>query len=112
MTPSGDDFVAGVLAALVWLARVGALDGHLPAEIRSKVDGSGVRTNRISSRLLHYAGEGVLYAPAMELGAALLAGDAESVREPVRRLLSIGHTSGADLATGLLVGCLAGQMSK
>ena len=60
------------LTQLQRLARVGALDGHLPAEIRSKVDGSGVRTNRISARLLHHAGEGVLYAPAMELGAALL----------------------------------------
>jgi hypothetical protein len=44
----------------------------------------------------------------MELGAALLAGDVAGVVAPTRRLLSIGHSSGADLATGLLSGVVAG----
>jgi hypothetical protein len=62
------------------------------------------RTNRISARLLWHAGEGTLYAPALDLGAALFGGDAAGVAAPTRRLFAIGHTSGVDLAVGLLAG--------
>jgi hypothetical protein len=110
LTPSGDDLVSGIVAVLVWHARLGVLDNDVLREITSKVHEAAARTNRISSRLIHHAGVGVLYAPAMQLGEALLAGDAGSVREPARRLFEIGSTSGADLATGLLVGSLAAEM--
>ena len=109
LTPSGDDVVSGIMAVLVWHARLGALDNDALRVIAAKVLGAAAKTNSISARLLHHAGEGVLYAPAMELGAALLAGEAVGVREPARRLFSIGNTSGTDLATGLLVGCLAAR---
>jgi hypothetical protein len=38
----------------------------------------------------------------MDLGAALLAGDPAAAYDPALRLLAIGHTSGADLAAGIL----------
>jgi len=107
LTPSGDDLVSGTVAALVWQARLGAVDGTVAQEIAATINKAAERTNRISARSLHHACEGVLYAPAMELGTALLAGDGSGVRGPAQRLFSIGHTSGLDLATGLLVGCLA-----
>jgi hypothetical protein len=112
LTPSGDDLVSGIMAVLVWQARLGALGGEVPEGIIARVHMAAARTNRISARLLHYAGEGVLYAPAMHLGTALLAGDAKGVREPARRLFGIGNTSGADLVTGLLIGCLAAQRAR
>ncbi len=109
LTPSGDDIVAGILATLVWQARLGAVPTDFARyQVESIRYVASGRTNDISVRLLWHAGEGVLYAPAMELGAALLAGDANSVAAPARRLLSIGHSSGADLATGLLAGVVAG----
>lgn len=109
LTPSGDDIVAGVLATLVWQQRLGTMPQQFTQGIVEKVLRSATsRTNEISARLLLHAGRGLLYAPAMELGSALLAGDVVRVAGPLRRLLSIGHSSGADLATGLLAGVLAG----
>ncbi len=109
LTPSGDDLLAGIVASLVWQARLGAI----PADFAQRLVGvvrraARDRTNGISARLLWHAGDGLLYAPAMELGAALLAGDVAAIAEPARRLLSIGHSSGADMATGLLAGIVAG----
>jgi hypothetical protein len=66
------------------------------------------RTTRISARLLQYAGAGLVYAPAMDLGAAVLRGDAAAVPAAAHRLFAIGSTSGVDLATGLLLGALIG----
>ena len=63
------------------------------------------RTTAISATLLHCAARG---QTAIEVAAVLraVAGQAEP-RPAVRRLLGAGHTSGADLAWGLLAGCRA-----
>jgi hypothetical protein len=102
LTPAGDDVVMGLLAGLVWQAGLGLVPGefvtHLVCAVRAAAPN---QTNRISARLLWHAGAGVLYAPAMAVGAALLAGDPAAVAAPARRLFAIGHTSGRDLALGL-----------
>ncbi len=117
LTPSGDDVVMGVLAALVWQAWPGAcapaglLSKAWVEELARSVRQAAPRcTNRISARLLWHAAAGVLYAPAMRVGAALMAGDPDAVRREAPCLLAIGSTSGADLAVGLLAGalCVAG----
>ena len=117
LTPSGDDVVMGVLAALVWQAWPGAcappglLSKAWVEELaRSVRQAAPRRTNRISARLLWHAAAGVLHAPAMRVGAALMAGDPDAVRREAPYLLATGSTSGADLAVGLLVGtlCVAG----
>ncbi|HEX8229234.1 MAG TPA: DUF2877 domain-containing protein [Chloroflexia bacterium] len=109
LTPSGDDIVAGILATLVWQAELGTIPAHFAryqvAAIRNMAP---AKTNDISVRLLWHAGDGLLYAPAMELGAALLAGDVDLIAAPAHRLLTIGYSSGPDMATGLLVGMVAG----
>jgi hypothetical protein len=107
LTPAGDDLVSGILAALVWRARLEGGSASTIEQLGGRIREASSRTNRISARLLHYAAEGVLYAPAMELGAALRSGNAEGIRGPAQRIFSIGSTSGVDLATGILVGCLA-----
>lgn len=109
LTPSGDDVVAGIVAALVWQARI----GYVPAELTRQVveivhEAAPARTNRISARLLWHACEGVLYAPAMGLVEALLSGDTAATLACSRRLFSIGHTTGVDLSIGLLTGMLLG----
>jgi hypothetical protein len=104
LTPSGDDIASGILATLAWRARLGALPLSVVETLVKRVRDASSRTNRISARLLHYASRGIVYAPAMQLGAALLAGNSEAVEAPAQRLFTIGHTTGIDLATGLLVG--------
>jgi uncharacterized protein DUF2877 len=103
LTPSGDDVVCGILSGLVWQTGADSPQGPLVAALAQAVNAAaGTRTNRISTALLRHAATGLLYAPAMDLGAALLAGSPAAVADPVRRLLAIGHTSGGDLAVGVL----------
>src|SRR5262249_53397323 len=106
LTPSGDDIASGILAALVWRTRLGHESAPADEKLTDHVLAATSRTNRISARLLYYATQGILYAPAIQLGAALLAGDARAADEPTQRLFAIGHSTGLDVATGLLVGCL------
>jgi hypothetical protein len=106
LTPTGDDLVSGIFAAFVWQARLGDMSAADVDYVARRLRDASSRTNTISARLLHNAARGVLYSPAMELGSASLAGDSGSVRIPAERLFSIGHSTGMDLATGILVGCL------
>ncbi|HEX9988183.1 MAG TPA: DUF2877 domain-containing protein [Chloroflexia bacterium] len=109
LTPSGDDIVAGLLASLVWQAQSGIISDKVVCSMVGAVrEVAPSRTNRISARLLYHAGEGVLYAPAMEVGEALLVGDTSVLLEAARRLFSIGNTTGTDVATGLLAGIRLG----
>ncbi len=109
LTPSGDDILMGLLASLHWQARLGALPPEPITTLIAAVQAAAShQTTRLSTRLLAHAADGILYAPAMALGTALLAGDLAAIPAPARRLLTIGHTSGHDMACGLL---LATQLS-
>jgi hypothetical protein len=114
LTPSGDDVVCGILAGLGWATNTPAANEYgainrasttrriISGLAQAVNEAAPARTNRISATLLRHAATGLLYAPAMDLGAALLAGDPAAVADPARRLLGIGHTSGGDLAVGIL----------
>jgi hypothetical protein len=98
LTPSGDDLVAGWLAAL--RARrlsqadaVGAAVRRLAAE----------RTTRLSAALLAAADEGAVIPEAAAVLRAV--GGAGDVGPSAGRLLGLGHTSGWYLAAGLALGC-------
>ncbi|RAY13237.1 hypothetical protein DPM19_21145 [Actinomadura craniellae] len=109
LTPSGDDVLAGLLVSLrlvgsavgeggtaVWLA------DWLGAAVTAHAD---TRTTSLAATLLHCAARGQAGA---EVAAVLRAVAGHEPMEPaVRRLLAAGHTSGADLAWGLLAGCRA-----
>jgi hypothetical protein len=66
---------------------------------------AGTRTTALAATLLHCAAHG---QAAGEVAAVLrgIAGQ-EPPHPAIRRLLGVGHTSGADLAWGLLAGCRA-----
>ncbi|XRQ02888.1 DUF2877 domain-containing protein [Actinomadura welshii] len=109
LTPSGDDILCGLLVSLrlvggavrhgrsgVWLA------DWLGAAVTAD---AGTRTTALAATLLHCAAAG---GAGAEVAAVLRC---VTGREPpaaaVRRLLAVGHTSGADLAQGMLAGCRA-----
>jgi hypothetical protein len=109
LTPSGDDALAGLLLALRLLG--GAVPGGgravwladwLGAAVTAH---AGERTTSLAATLLHCASRGQASVEA----AAVLRGIAgqEPLAPAARRLLATGHTSGADLAWGLLTGCRA-----
>jgi hypothetical protein len=124
LTPGGDDVLAGVLTGLHAIARTDLAAAIGTGAIGNEAIGNGAlapiteRTTLLSADLLRLAaaGEACLEALAV-LRAVHRPGLERSGQRPpaghtvgprpqaaIDRLLSIGHTSGADLATGLALG--------
>ncbi len=104
-TPGGDDVIAGLLAAL-HATRRPALVQQVSAAVNP---GLAERTTLVSADLLRLAVAGHACAEAL---AVLRASGAAGFRpgalgRAVAGLLSVGHTSGADLATGIAIGLMA-----
>jgi hypothetical protein len=98
LTPGGDDVLAGLLVGLHAM-------GHL--ELARSISGRALdavvdRTTLLSADLLRLAADGHACIEALALLRAVHTG--HQVPTALDRLLSIGHTSGADLATGLAMG--------
>ncbi|MER7546002.1 DUF2877 domain-containing protein [Actinomadura sp.] len=113
LTPSGDDILCGLLVSL---RLVGGAVRHGEAAVRmadwigaAVTADAGTRTTALAATLLHCAAAG---GAGAEVAAVLrFVGGHEppggAGQSAVRRLLSVGHTSGADLAHGVLAGCRA-----
>ena len=99
LTPGGDDVVAGLLSALHSLGHRDIVD-----RIRSRLQGLTDRTTTLSADLLRLAVDGHACSEALVALRSLGSPDTRRTAAAVGRLLSIGHTSGADLATGMAVG--------
>ncbi|HEU4361730.1 MAG TPA: DUF2877 domain-containing protein [Mycobacterium sp.] len=100
LTPSGDDILIGVLAAL-WSA--GVLTGESMAALRQPLESAArTRTNDISAEYLHYACRGMAAGPLHDLLVALHGRRPAAVGDVVDRLAIYGHTSGADIALGAI----------
>lgn len=94
-TPTGDDVAAGVLvAATAWGLPVA---GGVAADVAAA---AAVRTTAVSAALLSEAAAGRAIPQVVEALSALSTG--RRVAEATGRLLAVGSTSGADLATALL----------
>jgi hypothetical protein len=98
LTPAGDDVVAGLLLA-ARAARGPAAEPGLVALA------GAARTHEISRAFLGWAARGRSVAALHDLAAACAAGDVPRARRARTRLAAVGHTSGLDLAHGLLIGC-------
>ncbi len=102
LTPSGDDFIVGYLAAL-WSRA--AREAHLTALLRTLAEAVrelSRRTNAISRQLLVDAARGRFAQRLVEVVHALARG--EDVAARVRRAVDSGHSSGADTLCGLSFG--------
>jgi hypothetical protein len=95
LTPSGDDVLAGFLVG----ARVFGL--HVPGILGAVGRLAAARTTALSAGLLWHAAQGQCIDELAALAAALTGSGATDLA--VRRLLAVGHMSGAALAHGLVV---------
>jgi hypothetical protein len=101
LTPSGDDVLLGLLAALnvpdspqqAW-RRIGA----------RVVDGAGERTHLVSGAALRHAANGRVRASIASLCRALMYETPRSVLKALARVMRIGSGSGAEIAFGVLAG--------
>jgi hypothetical protein len=108
-TPSGDDAVAGLLLAARALLPVdGVGDGHGPARSLAALaervaEAAPHRTTAVSAALLRHAAAGRSVDAVVHAVDVLVDRWAGPHPDDVlRRLLSLGHGSGLDTATGLL----------
>lgn len=99
LTPSGDDVLVGMAIVLAMPGGPAADDfGMLASAIRQHA----VRTNDISRAALLQAANGRGRASVLELLAAVASDDPSAVWSAAAPVLAIGHSSGADIATGML----------
>ncbi len=98
LTPGGDDVLAGLMVGLHAIGRPELADAIAGSALHRVLD----RTTVLSADLLRLAAAGHACVEAISVLRAVHTG--RQVPAAVHRLLSIGHTSGADLATGLAMG--------
>jgi hypothetical protein len=105
LTPSGDDFLLGLLAA----SRLGPAAGRAPLDkaIAGVLPTFAAATTRESSRMLEAAVAGNYPEPIVGLLAAI-GDDPDGVRRWVGCLRELGGTSGQDMLAGVLA-WLGGQ---
>lgn len=104
-TPSGDDLLAGFVATLACLGEdAGEAAGRATAVAAAVARQAPGRTTDLSATLLACALDGAMALPAAGLLHAVTATatTADRVRASLDHLLRIGHTSGHDLALGIL----------
>ena len=108
LTPSGDDFLGGLLFAAQLLKTAYPQDFNWEEEpIINMIDWASTQTHPISHTILkdHTLGHGP--EPLHELVASLLMGrDVGRTLEGVKHLIGIGDTSGWDILAGMLTGML------
>ncbi len=102
-TPAGDDFLAGVMAA-IWL--LGDED-----DAGAIAETAAPRTSALSAAYLRAAGGGLFISLWHVLLSALAAGDLALVEEAAMHMESFGASSGADALDGFILAgrCLLGS---
>ncbi len=100
LTPAGDDFVAGVLAALGVLER---LDDNDRSELKGEIAAAVRCENPLSNSFISLAASGRFFERLKNLLDALSAADPAEVRRRAGELLAFGASSGSDLASGLVL---------
>jgi hypothetical protein len=108
LTPSGDDYLGGLLFIAHHLSTAYADDMRWERQaIAALIEWAHTRTNRISHTLLGDMALGLGPAPLHDLTTSLLRGkDIDRVMPEITRLIGMGHTSGWDILAGALTGML------
>ncbi|MDA1324675.1 MAG: DUF2877 domain-containing protein [Proteobacteria bacterium] len=99
LTPSGDDFLGGMLIALAILP-VPTLRAHLQDVIEGQ---ARQRTNAVSFAHLRAAGSGEGHEALHEIFNSLLGGKMSALPVHVGAINTIGHSSGWDALAGMCV---------
>jgi Protein of unknown function (DUF2877) len=102
LTPSGDDFVGGILFALNF-APVPAWQTGLPGVKNSLRAAAKTATNVISAALLDDLMDGASYRALHETMAALHSEDAKKIEAACDSLMRLGSSSGSDILAGVLL---------
>ncbi len=101
LTPSGDDFIVGLLVALRLLELA---TGRDLAAVRSAVAGAAETGNALSATFISLAADGLVFEGTRNLVSAFSRDGGRDVRAAAEQMVAVGSTSGADVAVGLCMG--------
>ena len=101
LTPSGDDLVGGALFGRLLVAADPSSWRKLGAELAIEAERA---SHAISAALLADLAAGASFAPLHATAEALARGDEALALEAAGVLAALGHSSGWDMLTGLVVG--------
>ena len=110
LTPSGDDYLGGLLFGWRLIGRRRELHAWDAAAAQLAADAAAL-THPISARLFADLAAGEGWAPLHDLVKALAAGESERALQAARHLTTVGQTSGWDVLAGLL-GSLGAATSR
>ncbi|OPZ99258.1 MAG: hypothetical protein BWY70_01019 [Bacteroidetes bacterium ADurb.Bin408] len=99
LTPSGDDFIAGVLFGLNMLSFYNNKDFK---NISTAIFQSAVSKNIYSNNMLRWAYYGKYFKRLKDFIAVLLTCSLPEVKPVFEALISVGATSGADILCGFM----------
>ena len=100
LTPSGNDFIAGMLWGLFLSSNI---YDHNYTEIRGRIITLSKSNCLISNTMLSHAKEGYVFENLKNLLISLLYENEKKTIKNTKKLLNMGNTSGSDLATGLFL---------
>ncbi len=105
LTPSGDDLLVGYLAGLWCIVREKSERVQFLSSIGEMIVQHSSRTNDISRTYLYHAAQGQVASRLADLAEAISHAEKnERLHEVSLAAMSVGHTSGMDMVTGLLIG--------
>jgi hypothetical protein len=100
LTPSGDDFIAGMLCALCLLQEITGKENL--ASLRQNIFKAAESVNIISLNAMKMAADGRFGENFKNMVSALAQNDERKLCQAVHKILNTGATSGADMLTGFL----------
>jgi hypothetical protein len=113
LTPAGDDLLAGYLAGL-WCTTLGKSEREeFISGLGRKIVRLSRRTNDISRAYLYHAARGQVSSRLAALAEAISQGESDKrLLDIAENAMHVGHTSGMDAVTGLLLGLAVWDRSK
>ncbi len=103
LTPSGDDFLVGLVAALRF-HRVSGGPGPELDILTALASEAGGRTSAFSAQNILSAAEGLVSEDVSDWLVSFHLGDLHAVKKATTRLLNLGHSSGVDTFAGMSMG--------
>ena len=99
LTPSGDDFIAGLLSGFYLKQEISGKD---LSEIRKKIYETAKGDNLISNTFLYLAKNGLFIERFKNFIHSLLYEGHEEIFTHIQKILNVGETSGADMLVGFM----------
>lgn len=106
LTPSGDDFLAGLIASLIYTQKITNQPKSFPIQglCNTVCDLARTRTNDISRQLLTFAAKGEVPETMETLILAVLTKPDTELELAARQLTNVGASSGSDQLLGIFLG--------